>query len=400
MNQLPTFVEYLLLNHDYVVIPGFGTFITQQMEARRNEEEEIFLPPYRSVRFNRELTHNDNLLYSSIREVFGTSMEQAEQLLVTWVTDIMQTLEDEGEMDFGSIGVFTLEPNATLSFTSVESGVTSPDYYGLDAFHISEVTPVPKAKVVPMTATMETSDKEITIRINRHVANWVVAACAAIILFVVFNNPLPQTVQEQRSSIKELIMNNLKKDAPEPTEEVKPKVEHIVVKKVVMLSSGEQGEHVSEIETAVQKEPKTNKEFPAQPVTVSSPRPQPTVVSTPRPQPQPTVVSAPRPQPQPTTVSTPRPQPQPEKPQPAATEHAQQAPHYCVVVASAISERNAANYAARLKAEGYNHPRVHTTEKMTHVVVGNFETEVEAYRVAEAMRQNSEEFNSAWVLKL
>ncbi len=390
MNQLPTFIEYLLLNHDYVVIPGFGTFITQQMEARRNEEEEIFLPPYRSVRFNRELTHNDNLLYSSIREVFGTSMEQAEQLLGTWVSDIMQTLEDEGEMDFGSIGVFTLEPNATLSFTSVESGVTSPDYYGLDAFHISEVTPVPKAKVVPMTATMETSDKEITIRINRHVANWVVAACAAIILFVVFNNPLPQTVQEQRSSIKELIMNNVKKDTPESTEEVKPKVEHIVVKKVVMLSSGEQGKDVSEIETAVQKETKTKKENPVQPITVNTPRPQP----------QPTVVSSPHPQPQPTSVSTPRPQPQPAKPQSSAAEHVQQAPHYCVVVASAISERNAANYAARLKAEGYNHPRVHTTEKTTHVVVGNFETEVEAYRVAEAMRQNSVEFKTAWVLKL
>ena len=34
MNQLPTLVEYLLLNHDYVVMPGVGTFIVQQQDAR------------------------------------------------------------------------------------------------------------------------------------------------------------------------------------------------------------------------------------------------------------------------------------------------------------------------------------------------------------------------------
>ena len=69
MNQLPTLIEYLLLNHDYVVIPDLGTFIVQLQDARRNEAEEAFLPPIRSVRFNTELIHSDDLLVNSIAAI-------------------------------------------------------------------------------------------------------------------------------------------------------------------------------------------------------------------------------------------------------------------------------------------------------------------------------------------
>ena len=102
MNQLPTFIEYLLLGHDYVVIPGLGTFIVQQMAARRNEEEEAFLPPYRSVRFNTELKYGDDLLVNAIEKLHKCTRNQAEQKLVTWVNEFTQTLEDTGYADFGA----------------------------------------------------------------------------------------------------------------------------------------------------------------------------------------------------------------------------------------------------------------------------------------------------------
>ncbi len=196
----------MLLNHDYVVIPGLGTFIVQQMKANRNAAEEAFLPPYRSVRFNAELSQNDELLSDSIMEIYHLNREQAGQVLGTWTNEFMQTLEDDGCLDFGAIGIFTMESDKSIAFTPHESGVTTPEYYGLDAFHMNEVEPTPKAKVVPMTARLETSDKEITIRINRNIVNYVVAACAAILLFFVFTAPVPETETDLRSSARELFI--------------------------------------------------------------------------------------------------------------------------------------------------------------------------------------------------
>ena len=206
MNQFPTLIEYLLLSHDHVVIPGMGTFIVQQMEARRNEGEEAFLPPYRSVRFNGELNHDDGVLLDAIKDNFKLTQKNAEKMLSTWLDDFNQQMEDEGYVDFGAIGVFTGDERGGMLFTPQESGVTTPEFYGLDAFHMSEIEQEPRAKVVPMAAAVEADEKEITIRINRRIANWVVAACAAVLLAMVFSMPLPEGGREIRSSLKEMLM--------------------------------------------------------------------------------------------------------------------------------------------------------------------------------------------------
>ena len=223
MNQFPTLVEYLLLSNDYVVIPGLGTFIVQQMDARWDEEEEVFLPPYRSVRFNSEIKQGDHTLLSSIARIYHYTKEQSEKLLGTWLMDFKQNMEDEGCIEFGSIGIFT-QDNKTIHFTSKESGVTTPEYYGLDAFHFDEIEPKATAKVVPLTAAMEADDDEITIRINRRIANFFAVACVAILLFVVFHLPHQDMSNTGvMSNIQELLIPQTGTKAETPVIDTKAK---------------------------------------------------------------------------------------------------------------------------------------------------------------------------------
>lgn len=373
MNSLPILIENLLLTRDYVVVPGLGTFIAQPTVALRIDAEEAFLPPVRLLRFNADLRHEDSLLAKSISCVYDTTDEQAGQMLSNWVAELLQAVDSERELEFGNLGMFTRKNDGTLVFTSPESGIASPDYYGLDAFHISEVQPEPRAKIVPMTATMETSDKEITIRINRRIANFFVAACAAVVLFIVFNNPLPASVEtEQRSSVRELLMGKLEADANAAPTEV-PKTEQPKRKTVVLLR------HI----VVPQAAPVPEAEQPtAEPV-----KPQP-------------VVSEPAPKAPESPKAVASASVAPEVPKAAVSTPAQQAPQYCIVMASAISKKNAENYVERLRSQGFNNPRVLSTSKMTRVVVGNYASESEAYNVAEAMRRNSRELESVWILKL
>ena len=328
MNQFPILIEYLLLNHDYVVIPGLGTFIVQQMNAKRNEAEEAFLPPIRSVRFNVELVHSDDLILNAIQEIYKISLLQAEQLLGTWIEDFQQALEDNECLEFGALGVFSKEGRNTLLFTPQEAGVTTPEYYGLDAFHMNTVQAEPKAEVIPLTASMEANDETIIIRINRRIANMVAAACAIILLFVFVNNPMPiLDTADQQSSIKEMLLPSKTSSQP------------VTIK-------------AETAEVTINKEPKV--------VQQETTTPNEEVI-----------------------VET----------QPAVDE-------YTIVMASAISQKNAESFVNKLNADGFESARVIITGKMVRVVVGHYATEQEAYTAAHAIHQRSTKYRSAWVHRL
>ena len=344
MNQLPTLIEYLLLNHDYVVIPGFGTFIVQQMDAQRNETEEAFLPPYRSVRFNAELTQADGLLSDALRNIFKVSLKEADQMLSTWTDDLIQTLEDSGCEEFGALGIFTKEDDGSIVFTAQEAGVTTPEYYGLDAFHFSEVSSVGRARIVPITASMESDDEAITIRINRRIANFFVTACAAILLFVVFNSPLADdNALETQSHAPEWIVSHTNKavktehnSVPSPTVNTRPIIKDTPSQTLENLATT------------------------AEPVESSEPA----------------------------ELAQPIQQPVVEEP---AT------PEYCIVMASAISLSNAEKFVTRLKDNGFESARIINNGKMVRVVVGHYPNEHEAAVAVRDIHQRSKEFRSAWV---
>ena len=70
---------------------------------------------------------------------------------------------------------------------------------------------------------------------------------------------------------------------------------------------------------------------------------------------------------------------------------------YCVVVASAISEKNAEGYVERLHKEGYKEAQVYKKGNMVRVVFPGFASEAEAHAKMNALSDRSEEFASAWV---
>ena len=56
MKELSLHIERLLLQHDCVVVPHFGAFVARDTVATHSDQEEIFFPPSRLVRFNPEIS--------------------------------------------------------------------------------------------------------------------------------------------------------------------------------------------------------------------------------------------------------------------------------------------------------------------------------------------------------
>lgn len=111
MIDIAQHIEYLLLHHDCVVVPGLGAFIVNDESARYDSGSHTFMPPVRTVGFNPEVRHNDAMLIGSISRRSGISLSAARMDLETEVAALHHQLEVTGEFPLGTLGMLTRGEN-------------------------------------------------------------------------------------------------------------------------------------------------------------------------------------------------------------------------------------------------------------------------------------------------
>lgn len=95
MIQIQRHIEILLLSHDCVIVPGFGGFIAHHVDARYDEDDRLWLPPYRTLGFNPQLTLNDSLLAQSYVEAYDMSYPDALRQIEAEVEELKSIRSEE-----------------------------------------------------------------------------------------------------------------------------------------------------------------------------------------------------------------------------------------------------------------------------------------------------------------
>lgn len=350
MKELVKHIEILLLEHDCVVVPQIGGFVTCNAPAKYIEDENLFLPPIRTVGFNERLKADDGLLMRSYVSAYHCTEAEAKKMLGEQIRDLQQELWENGTYDLGSIGVLTLDAQGNVQFSPCQAGTVCPAYYGLDALFFeplqelaagsgqeaAETSAVEGTVTVDMVATPAAEQKrgEITIRVKTSWLQNVAAVAAVVLLFFLVTPDVKNTDMAsacQAEFTRLMWMPAAQETVPEP-----------------IVKEGEKGMEVSVAASAEKKEAGTESKAAAQ----------------------------------------------------AAKGQESVESGYCVVVASAISERNARHYVERLHEAGYDEARVYKKGKMVRVVFPGYETESQAYAKMNALSDRSEEFASAWVYRI
>lgn len=176
MISLDRHISRLISAHDCVIIPGVGAFLAQRQPAYYNAEEQVYMPPRRTMAFNPHITIDDALLSTSYMEQYAISHKQATTLMNDDIKSLRRNLSRKGEIYFGELGTLSMNINGVISFTPSEAGIDDPENHGM----------IPLA--IPMLSQQK--EKTITIPINRHRIAQYVAAAAAIIIMFVFVTPL------------------------------------------------------------------------------------------------------------------------------------------------------------------------------------------------------------------
>ncbi len=159
MIELERHIEILLLNNDCVIVPELGGFMAHHIDARYDEEEDMFLPPLRTLGFNPQLNINDSLLAQSYVEAYDISYPEALRRIEDEVNELKQHLQNEGSYELNDIGVLSLNEDGHYLFTPCEAGILTPELYGLSSFDIVR-TAQAGAKVVNIASPqVETEEK-------------------------------------------------------------------------------------------------------------------------------------------------------------------------------------------------------------------------------------------------
>lgn len=210
MTELSQHIGKLLLEHSCVIIPRFGGFVTQYIPAHKMADEQLFLPPIRTVGFNPRLTMNDGILIQSYMQVHHLTFQQSLKLIEKEVEELKQTLHETGTVEVGNIGKFLQGPDEHLNFTPIPSGIISPSLYGLDSFTL-EPSRLQQSKSVPEKnpesntnlPTVFTEQKSVyTITINREFINYAAAIIIALFSYFIWTTPIGEKHSTtQRSAI-------------------------------------------------------------------------------------------------------------------------------------------------------------------------------------------------------
>ena len=112
--ELLDYIKYILIENDYVILPGLGGFITHYKSAEIHEGN--FTPPYKSFLFDKNLKYNDNRLTDYIINKEGISRTEASNKVNRAIKNIIYHLGEGDKIEIPDIGILQYDLKGTLYF--------------------------------------------------------------------------------------------------------------------------------------------------------------------------------------------------------------------------------------------------------------------------------------------
>ena len=389
MKELTKHIEALLVENDCVILPQFGGFVTNHTPARWIEEEQTFLPPYRTIGFNSQLKINDGLLVQSYMLTHDATYPEANRLAEAAIEKLSQELYKEGQVELHGIGTLRRTIVGEYQFDPTENGVITPALYGLGAVEMKTLAmleeerkqkPAPRVEVE--TKTIETpvmeeeKDRTITIKIRHEWITNAIAAVAAVMLFFFLSTPVDNTYIEEENYAS---LGNIS-------------VFEQIKKESLLTTLMEAPTTTKATPTVAMEKPAIKPAIEAKPAPVAKVEPKPVVKAEPAPvakaEPAPMEKVAPAPIAKVESASVAKVTPAPQK----------KSSSYNIIIASVPAESDAQHTIDSFAAKGHPGAFLIKGNGRFRIALKAFDTEAEAYDKVNELKKNPL-FKDAWVLK-
>lgn len=357
MIELAQHIETLLLENDCVIVPGFGGFVAHYSPATRVKEENIFLPPTRTIGFNPQLKLNDGVLVQSYMSAYDTSFADASRIVEKEVNEFIGLLHEEGKAHLDNIGEIHYNIYGNYEFVPYDYKITTPSLYGLDSFEIHELSALQQKEKVLIPTYPEKEKKTFEISINRAYLRNAAAMIAAIVLFFAFSTPVENT-DVQKNNYAQLLPSELFEQIEKQSVAITP-VKNDAAQQAKKFSASSASTKTSSAKKHTTDKAKTSKPIAVREVKVVK---------------QETAAPAP------------------------AVKSQESANHpFHIIVAGGISLKDAEAIATQLKSKGFADAKALNTDDKVRVSISSFNNRDEATKQLLELRKN-ETYKNAWLL--
>ena len=116
MKNMDEIIVELILEHNCVIIPSFGGFVSKDIGASIDFEKGTMLPPSKHLLFNIQLKNNDGLLTAAMSRAQGITFLEANELISKTVHTIQSDLSSGKKVSLENIGTFHYNQENILVF--------------------------------------------------------------------------------------------------------------------------------------------------------------------------------------------------------------------------------------------------------------------------------------------
>ncbi len=223
-SRLAEQISYLLLRHEYVVVPQLGGFIREQLPASYDRVKHLAYPPSAELHFNSEMTHSDGLLEERYALLLGLSLRRARLVLEEEVSQLRHQLIQQGSFHLAGIGEIHLTREGQLTFSPDASApATSASAYGYAPLSLPTL---PQADRAPRPSSYDS--RYISLRLSKRALGYAAVIVIALLALLPWGNKV-ETEQHYQAGFTPSteVARQLFGDAPkkaEPTaQEATPK---------------------------------------------------------------------------------------------------------------------------------------------------------------------------------
>lgn len=382
MNTLAQHIETLLLEHDCVIIPGFGGFISNYEEAQYHTDNgSIFMPPHRSIGFNQQLQINDGLLVQSYMSAYDASYPAAHLQMEKEIEQMASQLELDGEYDFGAVGKLTKGLGEIISFDKSSSNIEAPSLFGLDSLSVMPVKSIIEKREIEAkmqaasigigkTDNKEDNDiltndkkQEVVIRLNQRWIDFGISVAAAVLLFFGISYTAMKDVATESDTV-------IAATYPVPNSQHMNNGNITQAKEVAINKAAQKGKEVAGANTTA-----TTKQEPvASHNTTANPKQE--------------------------HIDNHNATKADNENATKATQENKAQLAYTIVLASYVGKANAEEYINQLGKKGFNEAQYVRKGKVGRVIYSGYSTEQEAQTALASLRKKGKDFTEAWVMPL
>ena len=131
-------IRELLAKHNYISLPGLGSFVQTYEPAHPSADGNSFIAPKQSVTFDDSRTFNDEAIENYLCEKFGIIHSKASELLTEHIKKLNECINNGKEFVFENVGVLSRDKKGKIRFEQAKELDIAISTYGLKDIVVSK----------------------------------------------------------------------------------------------------------------------------------------------------------------------------------------------------------------------------------------------------------------------